>query len=85
MKEIKLMTQGQEREYHASHPTEKRHNKFAKDGLHIKHMDSYSRMKSVMAQLEYQIEEKKRIAREEEAKKRAAKKNKEEGEIVDGN
>lgn len=84
MEEIKLMTHGQEREYHASHPTEKRPNKFAKDGLHIKHTDIYSRMKSVMAQLEHQIEEKKRLAREEEAKKRADKKNKK-SEVKDGN
>ena len=70
----KLMTASQEREYHASHPTIKRPNRFAKDGFVVHNTDHYSKMKSVMAQVTYKIEEKKRVAREEKAKKRADKK-----------
>lgn len=79
-----LMTQEQEREYHATHPHERQPNKFAKDGIRLTHKHdhhfsglNFSELKSIMAQLDYQIEEKKRIAREEEAKKRASKKSKE--------
>ena len=81
MTEEKLMTQAEEREYHVSHYKEKRPNKFAKDTIKKKNTDYYSYWKSANAQIDYQIEELKRKAREEEAKKRANKKKK---EIVDG-
>ena len=82
---MKLMAASAEREHHVAHPLEQRPNVFAKDTIKIHHTDDYSRMKSVMAQISYQIEEKKRVAREEEAKKRADKKKKPlEGEVVVG-
>ena len=76
MAEDKYMTQDEEREHYLSHQNEKRPNKFAKDGVKLHHTDYYSRWKSAMSQLDYQIEELKRKAREEEAKKRANKKKK---------
>ena len=76
MTEEKLMTQAEEREYHISHYKEKRPNKFAKDTIKKKNTDYYSYWKSANAQIDYQIEELKRKAREEEAKKRASKKKK---------
>lgn len=75
--EEKLMTQEQEREYHVSHCDEKRPNKFAKDTIKKKDTDYYSYWRSVNAQIDYQIDELKRKAREEEMKKRADKKKKE--------
>lgn len=82
MAEENLMTQEQEREYHASHPNERRPNKFAKDGVKKRNTDYYSFWKSANAQTAHKIEEKKRLAREEEMKKRASKKKK--GEVVNG-
>lgn len=76
MVEEKLMTAAEEREYHASHKKEKRPNKFAKDTIKRKNTDYYSYWESANAQVSYQIEELKRKAREEEAKKRANKKKK---------
>ena len=67
-------------DYHDS--PRKMPNKFAKDGIKVHYGDLFSRRKSVLAQIEHQIEEKKRVAREEEAKKRSIKKNK--GGKVDG-
>lgn len=81
MTEEKLMTQEQEREYHVHHRGEKRPNKFAKDTIKKKNTDYFSYWKSAGAQLDHQIDELKRKAREEEMKKRAGKKKK---EIVDG-
>lgn len=86
--EDKLMTMAQAKEaiygyahdYHDS--PRKLPNKFARDGIEVHHTDLFSLRKSVLAQVNHQIEEKKRIAREEEAKKRASKKKK--GETVDG-
>ena len=82
MTEEKLMTTAEEREYHIFHRKEKRPNKFAKDTIKKKNTDYYSYWKSAYAQVDYHIEELKRKAREEEAKKRADKKKK--GEEVDG-
>ena len=76
MTEEKLMTQAEEREYHISHYKEKRPNKFAKDTIKKKDTDYYSYWKSAYAQVDHHIEELKRKAREEEAKKRANKKKK---------
>ena len=86
--EEKLMTASQAKEAiygyaHDHHDSpRKMPNKFAKDGIKVHYGDLFSRRKSVLAQVGYQIEEKKRIAREEEAKKRASKKKK--GDVVDG-
>lgn len=82
MTEEKLMTQAEEREFHIFHLKEKRPNKFAKDTIKRKNTDYYSFWKSANAQIEHQIEELKRKAREEESKKRANKKKK--GAEVDG-
>ena len=81
MNEEKLMTQEDEREYHIIHPTEKRPNRYAKDGIKRHHTDYYSYWKSADAQLTHQIDELKRKARREEMKKRANKKKKED---IDG-
>ena len=81
MTEEKLMTQEDEREYHLSHLNERRPNRFAKDGIKKRNTDYFSYWKSVSAQVDNQIDELKRKAREEEMKKRASKKKK---EIVDG-
>lgn len=63
---------------------EKCTNKFPKDGFVLRSgRDEFSRMRSIMDQMTHKIEEKKRLAREEEAKKRASKKNKG-GEAVNG-
>ena len=80
--EEKLMTQEDEREYNIIHPTEKRPNRYTKDGIKRHHTDYYSYWKSAMSQIDYQIEELKRKAREEEAKKRTNKKKK--GDAVNG-
>ena len=80
MTEEKLMTQAEEREYHIFHKKDKRPNKFAKDTIKKKSTDYYSLWKSVGAQIAHHIEELKKNAREEEAKKRA---NKKKG-VVDG-
>ena len=80
--EEKLMTATEEREHHGAYPNKRRPNKFAKDTIKRPNTDYFSFWKSVNAQVAYQIEEKKRIAREEEAKKRASKKKK--GDVVDG-
>ena len=82
MAEERLMTQAEEREFHIFHLKEKRPNKFAKDTIKRKNTDYYSFWKSANAQIEHQIEELKRKAREEESKKRANKKKK--GAEVDG-
>ena len=82
MTEEKLMTQAEEREFHIFHLKEKRPNKFAKDTIKRKNTDYYSFWKSANAQIDHQIEELKRKAREEESKKRANKKKK--GAEVDG-
>ena len=74
------MTQIEEREYHAAHLNECRPNKFDKDTIKCHKTDYYSFWKSVNAQTDYAIELKKKLAREEEARKRAEKKNK--GEVV---
>ena len=76
MTEEKLMTTAEEREYYIFHRKEKRPNKFAKDTIKRKDTDYYSFWKSAYAQVDYHIEELKRNAREEEAKKRANKKKK---------
>ena len=81
MVEEKLMTQAEEAEYHIYHRKEKRPNRFAKDTIKKKNTDYYSYWKSAYTQVEHDIEERKRKAREEEFKKRANKKKK---EIVDG-
>ena len=81
MAEEKLMTQAEEREYHIFHKKDKRPNRFAKDTIKKKNTDYYSLWKSVDAQIAHHIEELKRSAREEEAKKRA---NKKKGVVVDG-
>lgn len=70
----RIMTAFEEREYHAANPKEKRPNKFAKDTIKRKNTDYYSYWRSVGAQVDYVIEEKKRLAREEELKKRKDKK-----------
>ena len=81
MTEERLMTQAEEREYHIFHKKDKRPNKFAKDTIKKKNTDYFSYWKSVSAQVDHQIDELKRKAREEEIKKRASKKKKED---VDG-
>lgn len=81
MTEEKLMTQAEEREYHLFHKKERRPNKFAKDTIKKKNTDYYSFWKSVDAQIAHHIEELKKNARDEEAKKRA---NKKKGGVVDG-
>ena len=81
MTEEKLMTQAEEREYHIFHKKDKRPNKFAKDTIKKKSTDYYSLWRSVDAQIAHHIEELKRKARDEEAKKRA---NKKKGGVVDG-
>ena len=80
MTEEKLMTQAEEREYHIFHKKDKRPNRFAKDTIKKKDTDYCSLWKSVDAQIAHHIEELKRKARDEEAKKRA---NKKKG-VVDG-
>lgn len=56
-----------------------------RDTIRVPNTDIFSRMKSVMAQTSHQIEEKKRLAREEKARKRAEKnKGVEEKETTDG-
>lgn len=80
MTEKRLMTMAEEREYHLFHKNERRPNKFAKDTIKKKNTDYFSFWKSTNAQVTHHIEELKRKAREEEAKKRANKKKK--GEIV---
>lgn len=82
MTEEKLMTQAEEMEFHIFHLKEKRPNRFARDTIKKKNTDYYSYWKSAYAQVDYHIEELKRKAREEEAKKRADKKKK--GEEVNG-
>ena len=81
MIEEKLMTQAEEAEYHIYHRKEKRPNRFANDTIKKKNTDYYSYWKSAYAQVEHDIEERKRKAREEEMKKRANKKKKED---IDG-
>lgn len=84
MTEEKLMTQAEARDFYLhSHMANgaKRPNKFAKDTIKKKNTDYYSFWKSVDAQIAHHIEELKRNAREEEAKKRA---NKKKGGVVDG-
>lgn len=81
MTEERLMTQAEEREYHLFHKKERRPNKFAKDTIKKKNTDYYSFWKSVDAQIAHHIEELKKNARDEEAKKRA---NKKKGGVVDG-
>lgn len=68
------MTTTQEREYHATHPYEKRPNKFDKDTVKAGSKDHYSKWRSVEAQIDYKLAEEERIAREAEREKRAAKK-----------
>lgn len=80
MAEEKLMTTAEEREYHVFHKRDRRPNKFAKDTIKKKNTDYYSFWKSMDAQIAHHIEELKKNAREEEAKKRA---NKKKGGIVD--
>ena len=81
MTEERLMTQTDEREYHIFHKKDRRPNRFAKDTIKKKSTDYYSLWKSVDAQIVHHIEELKRKARDEEAKKRA---NKKKGVVVDG-
>ena len=81
MAEERLMTQADEREYHIFHKKDRRPNKFAKDTIKKKSTDYYSLRKSVDAQITHHIEELKRKARDEEAKKRA---NKKKGVVDDG-
>lgn len=81
MAEERLMTQAEEREYHIFHKKDRRPNRFAKDTIKKKNTDYYSLWKSVDAQIAHHIEELKKNAREEEAKKRA---NKKKGKVVDG-
>ena len=76
MTEEKLMTQAEEMEFHILHLKEKRPNRFAKDTIKKRDADYYSYWKSAYAQVDHHIEELKRNAREEEAKKRANKKKK---------
>ena len=84
MAEEKLMTQAEAKDFylhgHMARDT-KRPNKFAKDTIKKRDTDYYSFWKSVDAQIFYHIEELKKNAREEEAKKRA---NKKKGGVVDG-
>lgn len=81
MAEEKLMTTAEEREYHVFHKRDRRPNKFAKDTIKKKNTDYYSLWKSVDAQTAHHIEELKKNARDEEAKRRA---NKKKGVVVDG-
>lgn len=84
MAEEKLMTQTEARDFYLhSHMARgaKRPNKFARDTIKKRNTDYYSFWKSVNAQVAHHIEELKRNAREEEAKKRA---NKKKGGVVDG-
>lgn len=81
MAEEKLMTTAEEREYHVFHKRDRRPNKLAKDTIKKKNTDYYSFWKSVDAQIAHHIEELKKNAREEEARKRA---NKKKGGVVDG-
>jgi hypothetical protein len=81
MAEERLMTRAEEREYHVFHKRDRRPNKFAKDTIKKRNTDYYSYWRSADAQLTHQIGELKRKAREEEMKKRANKKKKED---VDG-
>jgi len=80
MTEERLMTQAEEKEYHVFHKRDRRPNKFAKDTIKKRNTDYYSYWRSADAQLTHQIDELKRKAREEEARKRA---NKKKG-VVDG-
>lgn len=70
------MTNSQEREHHAANPTDRRPNTFDKDTIYVGDKDYYSKWRSVYAQVDHQIAERNRIAREEEKKKREAKKTK---------
>ena len=84
MTEERLMTQAEAKDFYLhSHMAKgaKRHNKFARDTIKKRNTDYYSFWKSVSAQVAHHIEELKRNAREEEAKKRA---NKKKGGVVDG-
>lgn len=84
MAEEKLMTQAEAKDFYLhSHMARgaKRPNKFARDTIKKRNTDYYSFWKSVDAQIFHHIEELKKNAREEEAKKRA---NKKKGGVVDG-
>lgn len=81
MTEERIMTTAEEREYHLFHKKERRPNKFAKDTIKKKNTDYFSFWKSANAQVAHHIEELKKNAREEEARKRA---NKKKGGVVDG-
>ena len=83
MAEERLMTQAEAKEayYRNGVRGAKRPNKFAKDTIKKKNTDCYSLWKSVDAQIAHHIDELKKNAREEEAKKRA---NKKKGGVVDG-
>lgn len=84
MTEERLMTQAEAKDFYLhSHMAKgaKRPNKFAKDTIKKKNTDCYSLWKSVDAQIAHHIDELKKNAREEEAKKRA---NKKKGGVVDG-
>lgn len=84
MTEERLMTQAEAKDFYLhNHMARgaKRPNKFAKDTIKKRDTDYYSLWKSVDAQIAHHIEELKRNAREEEAKKRA---NKKKGVVVDG-
>jgi len=85
MTEERLMTQAEAKDFYLhSHMARgaKRPNKFAKDTIKKKNADYYSLWKSVDAQITHHIDELKKNAREEEAKKRANKKKK--GEELNG-
>lgn len=83
MTEEKLMTQAEARDayYRNGVKGAQRPNKFARDTIKKRNTDYYSFWKSVDAQIFHHIEELKKNAREEEAKKRA---NKKKGGVVDG-
>ena len=83
MTEERLMTQAEARDayYRNGVKGAQRPNKFARDTIKKRNTDYYSFWKSVDAQISHHIEELKRNAREEEAKKRA---NKKKGGVVDG-
>ncbi len=84
MAEERLMTQAEAKDFYLhSHMAKgtKRPNKFAHDTIKRRDTDYYSFWKSVDAQITHHIDELKRNAREEEAKKRA---NKKKGGVVDG-
>lgn len=83
MAEEKLMIQAEARDayYRNGVKGAQRPNKFARDTIKKRNTDYYSLWKSVSAQVAHHIDELKRNAREEEAKKRA---NKKKGGVVDG-